>query len=221
MTNVLADTLKNALLNSAVAGGLVTGSSHMSLHTAFPPTVNPGNEVLGGSPAYARKAVTWTATAAAGAISPSAGLPATFDIPAGTTVRAIGIVDAASGAATVRAWSPAGAATRIAINVPDPTAFGADTIYSEGHGLVAGNSVLFWNTEQGNLGLPPPLAEDTEYFVIATGLTADAFKVSATLGGAALDITDEGVGDAQKFTPEVFAGQGTYQVSAYTVSLPG
>lgn len=219
MTNVLPDATKNALLNSAVAGGLVTTASHMALHTAFPPTVNPGNEVTGGSPAYARKAVDWTATAAAGAISPSSGLPATFDIPAGTTVRAISIVDAASGAATVMAWSPAGAGPRISISVPDATAFGADTIYSEAHGLVAGNSVLFW--DDFNAGLPAGLAEDTEYFVIASGLTADAFKVSATLGGSALDITDEGVGTAQKFTPEVFAGQGTYQVSTYTVSLPG
>jgi len=219
MTNVLPDATKNALLNSAVAGGLVTTASHMALHTGFPPAVNPGNEVTGGSPAYARKAIDFTATAAAGAISPSSGLPATFDIPAGTTVRAISIVDAASGAATVLAWSPAGAATRIAINVPDAAAVTANIIYSEGHGLVNGNSVLVWATEQGNLGLPPPLAEDTEYFVV--GAATDNFQLSATLGGAAIDITDEGVGDAQKFTPEVFAGQGTYQVSTYTVSLPG
>lgn len=42
-----------------------------------------GVELTGGSPAYARKAITWTA-AAAGTIRPNANL--TFDIPAGVTV---------------------------------------------------------------------------------------------------------------------------------------
>ena len=41
-------------------------------------------EITGGAPAYARKAVTWTA-AALGAIRPNADL--TFDIPASATVN--------------------------------------------------------------------------------------------------------------------------------------
>jgi len=42
-----------------------------------------GTEISGGSPAYARQAVTWT-TASDGTIRPNADL--TFDIPASTTV---------------------------------------------------------------------------------------------------------------------------------------
>ena len=42
-----------------------------------------GTEISGGSPAYARVAVTWAA-ASAGVIRPNANL--TFNIPAGTTV---------------------------------------------------------------------------------------------------------------------------------------
>lgn len=42
-----------------------------------------GAELTGGSPAYARKAVTWTA-ASGGTIRPTANL--TFDVPAGKTV---------------------------------------------------------------------------------------------------------------------------------------
>jgi len=218
MTAVLPDATKNALLNSAAAGGLVTSGSHLSLHTAFPPTVNPGNEVTGGSPAYARKAATWTANAATGIISPTTGIPATFDIPAGTTVRAVGVLTSASGAGTVLAWSPAGASARRAFSV-DAAGVTNDDIFSPAHGLVAGNSVLFWPT----IGavLPTGMAEDTEYFVIAAGLTTDSFRVSATLGGATIAITAIGDGDVQRFVPEVFAGQGTYQVSAYSVSLPG
>jgi hypothetical protein len=42
-----------------------------------------GAELSGGNPAYARKAVTWTA-AAGGTVRPTADL--TFDVPAGKTV---------------------------------------------------------------------------------------------------------------------------------------
>lgn len=42
-----------------------------------------GTEISGGSPAYARQAVTWTA-ASGGTIRPNADL--TFNIPTGTTV---------------------------------------------------------------------------------------------------------------------------------------
>ncbi len=68
--------------------------------------------------------------------------------------------------------------------------------------------------------LPAAMAEDTIYFV-KTVVDADTIELSATQGGAILPITGVGDGDLQKFTPEVFAGQGTYQVSSYPISLPG
>jgi hypothetical protein len=210
VTAVITDACKNALLDSAVAAGLTT-TPHMSLHTGFPPA--GGNEVTGGSPPYARQPFTWNAAAAG-----SKGIAAaeTFDVPA-TTVRAVAVYDALT-AGTQKCWSPAGATARRAITVIAGDLAG-NTIQSPAHGLAAGNSVLFWAT----IGavLPAGLSEDTEYFVIAAGLTADVFSVSTTLGGAAVDITAIGDGDVQKFTPEVFAGQGTYQVSAFNVSLPG
>lgn len=215
MTNVLPDATKNALLDSAVAAALNT-TPHLSLHTGFPPTTGPGNELTGGSPAYARQPHAWNA-AASGARSMTG--TETFDVPAGTTVRCVATWDALT-AGTLKAWSLAGASARIAISV-DAAGVTNNDIFSEAHGLVAGNSIAFWATEEGNLGLPAGLAEDTEYFVIATGLTADAFRVSTTFGGSAVDLTDEGVGVGQKFTPEVFAAQGTYTVSTFTVSLPG
>lgn len=215
MSSVLLTATKNALLDSAVAGSLSAGTPFLALHTGFPPAVNPGNEVTGGSPAYARKAVTFSAASGG---SKDIAAAQTFDVPASTTVRAVSLCDSASGAAAVRAWSPAGASARRAFDV---TAAGvtANTIDSPAHGLVAGNSVLVWATI--GAALPTGLAEDTEYFVIAAGLTTDVFSLSATLGGSAIDITTIGDGDVQKFTPEVFAGQGTYQVTAFPVSLPG
>ncbi len=58
------------------------------------------------------------------------------------------------------------------------------------HGFVAGNQVTFGTTGT----LPAGLSIVTPYYVIASGLTADVFKVSATLGGSEIDITDTGTG---------------------------
>lgn len=63
---------------------------YMSLHTADPGSTG-ASEVTGGSPAYARKAITWGA-AANGAISGSV----TFDVPASTTVTYAGLWSAAT-----------------------------------------------------------------------------------------------------------------------------
>lgn len=64
-------TFRNAMLTSGAA--LIT---HIGLINS--------SEITGGSPAYARKAVTWAA-ASNGIIRPTADL--TFDIPAGATVK--------------------------------------------------------------------------------------------------------------------------------------
>jgi hypothetical protein len=58
-----------------------------SLHTADPGTTG-ASEVTGGSPAYARKALTWAAgTAGDGVVTSSA----TFDVPGGVTVTHAGL----------------------------------------------------------------------------------------------------------------------------------
>jgi hypothetical protein len=213
VTAVITDACKNGMLDSAVAAALTGGTPSLSLHTGFPPA--GGNEVTGGSPAYARKAITWSAATGTGTRSISAAQ--TFDVPASTTVRAVAAYDAAT-AGTQKVWSPAGASARRAFSVIAADLAG-NTIQSPAHGLVANDRVLFWPTI--GAALPTGLAEDTEYFVIAAGLTTDVFEVSTTLAGSAVDITAIGDGDVQKYVAEVFAGQGTYQVSTFTVSLPG
>lgn len=74
-------------------------------YTADPGATGVANEVSGGSPAYARKAITWAAATAA---TPSVkALTATFpvfDIPAGTTVAFIGIWTLASGGTYGGCW---------------------------------------------------------------------------------------------------------------------
>ena len=66
----------------------------------------------------------------------------------------------------------------VTISVASP---GVVTLNS--HGLVAGNQVAFDTTGT----LPTGLTKGVNYFVIATGLTANSFRVSATLGGSAIN----------------------------------
>lgn len=62
----------------------------MSLHTDAVGS-GSGNEVTGGSPAYARKGVTWNAASSGNLDNSNTQV---FDVPAGTTIRRVGFFDA-------------------------------------------------------------------------------------------------------------------------------
>lgn len=66
-----------------------------------------------------------------------------------------------------------------------------DLVGKTAHGLVAGDIVKF-SAVTG----PTLPATATNYYVIASGLTADAFKISATEGGSAINIDVDGTGTA-------------------------
>lgn len=78
---------KNVMLNA-----LAVVAAKASLHSGDPGADGAANELSGGSPAYARKAVAWNA-ADAGNINLD-GEPV-FDIPPGGSVRYAGFWDAA------------------------------------------------------------------------------------------------------------------------------
>lgn len=63
-----------------------------------------------------------------------------------------------------------------------------DLINLAAHGFANGSRVRFTTTTT----LPAPLAANTTYYVVSA--TADTFKVAATDGGAAINITDAGTG---------------------------
>jgi len=79
---------KNAMLNALAALAVF-----VSLHDNDPGD-NGANEISGGSPAYARKAITWNA-ASGGSIDDS-NVPV-FDVAAGKTVKYVGFWSAVSG----------------------------------------------------------------------------------------------------------------------------
>lgn len=138
-----------------------------SLHTAFPGNTGT-NEVAGGAPAYAQKAI--TINAASGGIR-ALNAAVVFDVPA-TTVRWVGLWNAAVFVGT----APNGGAT--------PKNFmsiaSSDLVYAAGHGWSDTQKIVFYN------GTPPGgLTEGTTYFVRDS--TTDTFKVAATSGGAAID----------------------------------
>lgn len=87
MATVLSDSGKNLALN-----GFAGGAVYASLHTADPGTTGT-SEVTGGSPAYARKSVSWAA-ASAGALTTNAQI--VFDVPASTTIKYVGFWSAST-----------------------------------------------------------------------------------------------------------------------------
>lgn len=99
-------------------------------------------------------------------------------------------------------YSAATAGTLQAIGLldSDPPIFGTglvnDNIEAFAHGLQTDQRV-FVLAAPGAV-IPTGLAENTAYFVLAAGLTADVFVLSATSGGAAVNIT---VGGASLFIP--------------------
>lgn len=93
-------------------------------------------------------------------------------------------------------WSASSGGTLYFIGLLDDddprigTADTADLITAPAHGLVADQRVFVLPVP--GLALPTGLSENTAYFVLASGLTTDAFKLSTTSGGSAVDITASG-----------------------------
>ena len=82
------------------------------------------------------------------------------------------------------------------------------------HGLTLNDSVQFTTTG----ALPTGLVVSTTYFVISAGLTANAFQVSATFGGTAINTTgtQSGVHTLIRTTPRVIAESDTRVPSTNT-----
>lgn len=78
---------------NAMLTGLTGVVGFVSLHTADPGATGT-SEVTGGSPAYARKAITWAA-ASGSQVSNSAQV--VFDVPTSTTIRFLGYWSASTG----------------------------------------------------------------------------------------------------------------------------
>ena len=133
-------TSKNAWLNGQAF-------DFASMHTAFPGTTGT-NEVAGGAPAYARKAIVVNAAAGGSRLLNAA---VTFDVPA-STVRWLGFWNAG---VFVGCCANGGATPKNFVAQPS-----TDLVYSPGHGWVDGQKIAFF-------GVPPTgLTEGTTYFTV-------------------------------------------------------
>lgn len=194
----LVTAQKNVMLD-AVTPNL----THASLHSAS--TGGTGaNELTGGSPAYARKAITW-GSASGGSVANTAQL--VFDIPAGASVAYVGFWSAVT-SGTFRgdfaASSPADEDGAVAT-----AAASTDVLTAPGHTFDDGDQVVVVDT--GNSALPGGLAENTTYWV--RDVSGGTFKLAASSGGAAIDISSDGACFVFSQTVEAFGGQGTYTVA--------
>lgn len=87
----LTPTTLNTLLDDLDESASSLPATHASLHTADPGATGT-SEVTGGTPAYARKALTWSAASG----TTKAAAQVTFDVPAGTTVTHFGLWSAST-----------------------------------------------------------------------------------------------------------------------------
>ena len=172
-----------------------------SLHTAYPGTTG-ANEVVGGAPAYARKAITINAASGGSRLLNAA---VTFDVPA-STVRWLGFWNAG---AFVGGCANGGATPKNFVAQPS-----SSLVYAPGHGWSDGQKIVFF-------GIPPTgLTEGTTYFTVST--TVDSFKVAATLAGAPITLTAVSSFGCVvvAITEQVYVGQDTHALTLATVTVP-
>lgn len=209
------DPAKNAALDALDESA--SQITHVGVHTLTDPgtgtNANAG-EATGGSPAYARVAAAW---AAASAAQKSNSAQLTIDVPAGT-YGFFTFWNALTGnTGNYRGYTPFGGANALKGFFSVNTTLSADQLLSVAHGMGNGDRVMLFNVFAESL--PTGLTEGVIYHVV--GAATDTFQVSATSGGAAVDITgaDGGEGFWQRMVPETFGAQGQVIVAAGQLTL--
>jgi hypothetical protein len=206
--NTMLDALDESLTQITHIGA-ATSATDPGTGTNF-----AGTEATGGSPAYARQAVTWGGAAGEQKTNSNAFL---IDVPAGTYAF-FPMFNAITGnTSNYKGYIPFGGAAAIKGVGSIDTTLTNDQILSPGHGLADGDRVVLYNVFGGTLATG--LTEGTLYYVVSS--TTNTFKVSLTAGGAAVDITALGNGAVyfQKTVPETFNAQGQISVAVGALVL--
>jgi len=195
-------------------GGVSSTVTHIALLTAITDW-RAGTVTEATFTGYARKAITWAAaedtSAADGRQIKNSGA-VTFDANTGSNEDIIGYAGyTASTAGTCKFIGLLDSDSPI-VGVGDAT---ADTITAPAHGLSADQRVFFMKAPLGTDMAGP--AENTAYYVLAAGLTTDVFAISATSGGAAVDITTTGVGWFLPYTAQTVATNAVVSFSDGTI----
>lgn len=215
------DAAKNSMLDALDESGTTSTVfvTHVGIATAADPgtgTNFTGTEATGGSPAYARQSVVWTAAASGQKINTGA---LTFDVPAGTYGFFTLFNNLTANSGNYRGHIPFGGASAIKGFFSVDTTLTNDQLLSVAHGLSDGDRVVLFNVFSESLPTGTGLTEGALLYVVSS--TTNTFKVSLTSGGAAIDITATGGGEGywQRVVPEVFASQGQITVAAGALVL--
>lgn len=211
-------TALNGALDALDEAG-TTPITYIGIHDLTDPgtgTNFTGTEATGGSPAYARKSVTWGA-AASGQKSNSGSL--TFDVPAGTYGFFL-LMNASTGnTSNYLGYIPFGGSSALKGFFSTDQTLTNDALLSAGHGLSDGDRVMLFNVFSETLPTGTGLTEGAILYVVSS--TTNSFKVSTSSGGAAIDITALGGGEGfwQRVVPETFGAQGQITVAAGALVL--
>jgi hypothetical protein len=191
-------SISAAAKNAALLGIIPNAAS---LHTAFPGTTG-ASECTGGG--YARRALAYGTPS--GGISLQTGA-ALFSVNSGQTVRWIGYW---LGSTWLFAAPAGGASPKNFIVLP-----GDDTVYSPTHGWSNGQKVAIFNGT-----VPGGTSEGQVLFV--RDAAANTFKLAASSGGAAIDMTTATSWGAviAAVTEYVYPSAGTFTLENSTVVIP-
>lgn len=207
------DASRNAMLEALDESA--TQVTHVGVHTVTDPgtgaTANAG-EAIGGSPAYARVAVTWGAAASGQKANTNAFA---IDVPAGSYAFLTMWNNSTGNSGTqYRGHMPINGTVK-GFGTVDSAGVTADAIQSAAHGLVDTDRVMLFNVFAESL--PAGLTEGVIYFVVSA--TTDTFDVALTSGGASVNVTGQGELFFQKVIPETYGAQGQVAIGAGAIVL--
>lgn len=208
-TNTATNQALDAMADVAPSVNLI---GFASLHSAY--SAAGANELTGGSPAYARVAVSW-ASAASGQKSLT-GSPSAFNVPSAATVAWIGLWSAAT-SGTFAGMGPNGAAPQFGFTSTPHAGSPADTITAPNSAYTAGQPVVVFPGQGGTL--PAGLTAGTIYYVFSP--SGAAFQLSATVTSpAAVNLGSVAAsGLVQAITVETYGSQGFFTINTDTLSV--
>lgn len=202
---------------TGLRGSSAAGSFYAGLHTASPGRGGAQNANECSYTNYARVAIARSSsgfTVSANSVTLAAAVNFPQSDPTGNQIAthwSLGV--ASSGASKMTRFGVIGGPYK-----PFEADTG-DTITCAAHGYAADDRVIF--EALPGISLPTGITEGTRYFVLATGLATDSFKVSTTSGGTALDITVAGGGLIAKSIPITIGANTTPQLGTGTTITDG
>ncbi len=202
LTSHSDDQVLDEIFNAG-AGSFPAANLYVSLHSGIPGPTG-ANEISG--PSYARQQTDFAASGS-GTLANVGGI-AFANMPAVTLVG-WGAWDAASGG---NCWATGCFSTLSGLVVVRAADLIGNDLQTVAHGRAADDRIAFEIVE--GLALPTGLSAATLYYVIAAGLTTDAFRVASTSGGSAIDITAVGSGIWRRVVPVAVGAGQTFTIAA-------